>query len=76
VRASLRLVWRVITPTGDSDTADVLGERRLTTGTARTRVGVSSYQVGVPVSMILVVSNASVTWLTHSGFTAWPTKSR
>jgi hypothetical protein len=76
VRASLRLVWRVMTAIGASVVSFPLGVIRRMTGTARTRVGVSSYQVGVVESMILVVSNASVTCTAHSGFTAWPTKSR
>jgi hypothetical protein len=53
-----------------------LGLSRRSTGTARTRVGVSSYQVGAPVSTIFEVSKASVTWAFHSGLISCPTKSR
>ena len=67
VRASLRLVCRVITATGNSVVWLPLGFRRRITGTARTRVGVSSYQSGVAVSTMAAVSKASVTWRVHSG---------
>ncbi len=60
VRASLRLVWRVITAMGVSVVSLPLGAMRRSTGTARTRVGVSSYQVGMVESLIFVVSKAAV----------------
>ncbi len=49
-----------------------LGASRRSTGTARTRVGVSSYQSGAAVSTIRAVSNASVTCARHSGLISWP----
>ena len=76
VRASLRFVCRVMTAMGNSVVCAPLGLKRRSTGTARTRVGVSSYQSGADVSTMRAVSNASVTCAFHSGLIDWPTKSR
>jgi hypothetical protein len=76
VRASLRLVCRVMTAMGASVTSGRLAPRRRSTGTARTRVGVSSYQSGAAESTMRVVSNACWICERHSGRTSWPTKSR
>ena len=76
VRASLRLLCRVSTAIGVFVTAEPLALRRRSTGTARTRVGVSSYQSGAAVSTICAVSNASVTWPRHCGWISCPMKSR
>ena len=54
MRASLRLVWRVMTAMGCSLTPFPPGSR-LSTGMARNRVGVSSYQSGVLESTMLRV---------------------
>ena len=66
----------MITPIGKSVVWLPLGAMRRMTGTARTRVGVSSYQVGVVESLIVIVSNAVETCAAHSGLIRWPTKSR
>ncbi len=76
MRASLKLVWRVMMAIGCSLTRAPSRPGRRTTGTARTRVGVSSYQSGAEVSTIAAVSKACVTCRRHSGLTSWPTKSR
>ncbi len=52
------------------------GEVRRSTGTARTRVGVSSNQSGAEESRIVPRSKASVTSRFQSGLMTWPTKSR
>ena len=67
VRASARLLCRVMTAIGVSVVAAPLGLSRRITGTARTRVGVSSYQSGAAVSTIWPVSKAWVTCWVHSG---------
>ncbi len=61
IRVSLRFVCRVSTAIGTLVIARPLGEMRRCTGTARTRVGVSSYQSGADESRIRPLSNASVT---------------
>jgi hypothetical protein len=66
VRVSLRFVCRVITAIGVSVTSGLPCARRRRTGTARTRVGVSSYQSGADESMMRAVSCASVTCFRHS----------
>ena len=76
VRVSLRLVCRVSTAMGSGVISAPLELMRRRTGMARTLVGVSSYQSGAVVSMILAVSKASVTCLRHSALISWPTKSR
>ena len=76
VRASLRFVCRVMTAMGASVTSGRLAPSRRRTGTARTRVGVSSYQSGAAESTMRVVSKACWIWDRHSGRTSWPTKSR
>ena len=77
IRASDRLVCRVSTAIGPMTcTGIVLPLVRRNTGTARTRVGVSSNQSGADESMISPRSKASVTSCRQSGRTACPTKSR
>jgi hypothetical protein len=65
-----------MTAIGNSVVALPLGASLRSTGTARTRVGVSSYQSGAAVSMMRAPSKASVTCAFHSGLIVWPTKSR
>ena len=76
VRASLRFVWRVMMAIGCSVVSGPVALSRRSTGTARTRVGVSSYQSGAALSMMRLEWKASVTCLRHSGWIFWPTKSR
>ncbi len=70
------MLCRVITAIGDSVVAVPPTDSRRSTGTARTRVGVSSYQSGAAESTIWADSKASVTCFIHSGLMFWPTKSR
>ena len=76
VRCAPRFVCRVMTATGSGATPVPVVVSRRMTGTARTRVGISSYQSGADESTMRAVANASVTRSRHCGLICWPTKSR
>ena len=58
VRVAPRFVCRVITATGSGASCVPVADSRRITGTARTRVGVSSYQSGADESTMRAVANA------------------